>query len=76
MIELKAHTLKLQRLENSAADKAGMRFQLIDEGGLLGKGSAAYIDAYAAQLLKDITPEILEAVKLGLELGEAINAKV
>ncbi len=76
MIELKAHTLKVQKLENSAAEKAGLRFRLLDEVRLMGKTGPAYIEECVDALIADIAPEILGAAKLGKELGEAIRAKV
>lgn len=76
MIELKAHALKVQKLENRAAERAGLRFQFLDEEQLFGKKGKAYIERYVDWLIKDVTLEILEAVRLGSELREAINAKV
>ncbi len=76
MLELKAHVLRVQKLEQSAADKAGLRSLLLDETKLLGKQGADYAEAWLEQLIKDITPEILAAAKLGKELRGALDAAV
>ncbi len=76
MIELKAHTLKVQRLENRAAEKAGMRFLLLDEERLFSKGGPAYIAEMVKRMIEDVGPELVGAAKLGKELGEAIRARV
>jgi len=74
VIELKGHVLQVQRLENAAAEKAGMRARLLDEAALLGKGGAGYAADMAEALLKDITKEIGDAAELGLRLAGAMNA--
>jgi hypothetical protein len=56
---------RTQELENSAADKAGVRFLLFQEEKLLGKDRDAYIQAYVDMLLADIAPEVIEAAQLG-----------
>lgn len=75
-IELKAHTLKVQRLEQAASVKAGLHFRLMDESRLMGKTGPAYIEEYVKALIEDVGPEILEAARLGKQLGEAIRGKV
>jgi len=74
MIELKGHVLKVQRLENAAAEKAGLHARLINEERLLGKGGAAYAERFAETLLQDIAKEIGDAAELGLRLAGAMNA--
>ena len=73
MMNLKAHVFELQKLENAAADKAGMRFLLLDEAELLGKNRDKCIDEFTAQLITDISIEIMAAAALGRELGEAMH---
>ena len=73
MKNLRAHIHGLQVLEAQAAEKAGMRFALLDEGALLGRDSAAYLGDYVDQLLKDIAPEIEAAAKLGRVLHDELT---
>jgi len=73
MKSLRAHVRELQILENKAAEKAGMRFLMIDEVKLLGKGGEKYARRYIEQLQQDIAPEILEAAKLGKELRKEVS---
>jgi hypothetical protein len=73
MIELKAHVLKLQKIENRMAEIAGMQFRFMDEARLLGKDGKAYAAEYADELAQDIFGGIKEAVELGMELAESIN---
>ena len=75
-MELSAHMLKVQKLEERACQKAGMRFHLLDERALLSKGGEKYAAEFTETLIKDVTPEILEAANLGIALGKEINAKV
>ena len=74
MIELKGHVLKVQQLENAAAEKAGLRARLINEQRLLGKDSAAYEERFIQALLQDLMKEIGDAAELGLRLAGAMNA--
>ena len=73
MIELKAHILKLQKVENRMAEIAGLQFRFLDEARLLGKNGKAYAAEYADELAQDIFGGIKEAVELGLKLGKAVN---
>ena len=75
MIELKAHVLELQKVENRMAEIAGLKFRLMDEARLLGKDGKAYAAEYADALVKEIFEGIKEAVDLGLELRESINGR-
>ena len=72
MIDLREHTLRLQRLEQSAAEKAGLRIRLMDEATLLGKDGKAYVQDFTETILADIGPEVKAAAELGVELGAAI----
>ena len=75
MIELKAHVLKLQKVENRMAEIAGLKFRLMDEARLLGKDGKAYAAEYADALAQDIFEGAREAAELGKELGESINGR-
>jgi len=74
MIELKGHILKVQRLENAAAEKAGLHARLVNEQRLMGKDGGAYEERFAEALLQDIAKEIGDAAELGLRLAGAMNA--
>ena len=72
-MNLREHVREVQLLENKAADKAGMRFQLsLDEKALLGKGYMKYIRKYIRLLEADIAKEVLKSAKLGKELFNVI----
>jgi hypothetical protein len=71
-MDLREHTLKLQRLENAACEKAGLRLRVLDEATLLGKDGKDYARALTEQVLTDIADEIKAAAALGVELGTAI----
>jgi len=75
MIELKGHILKLQKIENRMAERAGLKFRLMDEARLLGKDGKAYAAEYADALAQDIFEGAREAAELGKELGESINGR-
>ena len=75
MIELKGHILKLQKVENRMAERAGLKFRLMDEARLLGKDGTAYAAEYADALAQDIFEGAREAAELGKELGESINGR-
>lgn len=75
MINLKEHTLELQKLENSAADKVGCRFLLLDEAELLGKARSKAIDEFTGQVLADMSDEIKASAELGRRLGEAFRGR-
>jgi hypothetical protein len=75
MIELKGHILKLQKVENRMAERAGLKFRLMEEARLLGKDGKAYAAEYADALVKEIFEGIKEAAELGLELAESINGR-
>lgn len=75
MKSLREHLRELEILENEAAETAGMRFLLLDEKRLLGKDSKKYIAEYVAQLEADITPQALEAAKLGQILFKEVMNK-
>jgi len=74
VIELKGHVLAVQRLENAAAEKAGMRARLLDEAALLGTRGPDYAAELAETLLEDLAKEIGDAAELGLRLAGAMNA--
>jgi hypothetical protein len=65
MKDLAATVRRVQLLENAAADKAGVRFLLVQEEMLLGKGRDEYIRHYIELLLADIAPEVIEAARTG-----------
>jgi hypothetical protein len=67
-MKLRETIRRVQLLEQSAADKAGARFLLLDEGQLTGPKAGEYVTKMANQILKDIVPEIIEAAKIGKEL--------
>ena len=73
MITLRRHMRNLELLENRAAEKAGMRFLLLEENVLMGKDSREYVKQYINRLLSDIGPELLEAAKMGIRLNERIT---
>jgi hypothetical protein len=73
MIELKAHVLLVQKIENKMAERAGLRFRLMDEARLLGREGKAYAAEYADALAQDILEGAKEAVRLGLELADSMN---
>ena len=72
-MDLRAHTLKLQRLENAACEKAGLRLRVLDEAELMGRGGKDYARTLTEQVLTDITDEVKAAAELGIELGTAIK---
>jgi len=73
MKSLRQHIRQLQFTENLAAEKAGMRFLLLEDEKLLGSRSKSYIRFYTDKLLEDITPEAVQAVKMGKELVKEIT---
>lgn len=73
MKSLRQHVRQLQVLENEACEKAGMRFRLLDELKVFGKGGKKYIADFIDQLQRDIAPEVLKAAKLGKELKKEIT---
>ena len=75
MKSLRGHVRDLQILENKAAEKAGMRFLLLQEEVLLGKKGSDYVKDYTKQLEEDITPEILEAAKHGMVMNKLMKGK-
>ncbi len=72
-MDLREHTLRLQRLEQSAVEKAGLRVRLLDEAELTGKDAKDYARGFAEAILTDIEDEIKAAAELGIELGTAIS---
>lgn len=72
-MDLRDHALELQRLENDAAEKAGLRMRLLDQAALMGRGGQAYAREFAEAILSDIRDEIMAATELGIELGAAIE---
>lgn len=73
-MDLREHTLALQKVEQSAVEKAGLRARLIDESALTGKGGKDYAAGFADVVLKDIGEEVMASAALGVKLGEAINS--
>lgn len=74
MMNLRQRTLALQRLEQSAGEKAGLRMRLVDDAALTGKGAKDYIAGVAETVINDIADELKAAAALGVELGEAIKS--
>lgn len=72
MINLKKTIVDLQRLENAAAEKVGMRLLMIEEARLYGKDRAKYAAAIAALILKDCEDEIREAAMLAIPIHDEI----
>jgi len=72
MNTIRDHIRKLQFIESDAADKAGMRFRLIDQKRLLGKDSDKHIKEIIKLLEVDIAPEILKSVNMGIKLFERV----
>jgi hypothetical protein len=70
---IRGNVRRTQELENSAAEKAGIRALLLDEARLLGKDSDAYIREVVAGILEDITPELKESAALGVKLARTIK---
>lgn len=76
MFDLRAHTLALQRLEQSAVENVGLRMRLLDERALTGKGGRDYARAFVEALVGDMKDETEGAARLGVELGAAIDKAV
>jgi len=70
---IRANVRRVQELENSAAEKVGVRGLLLDEARLLGSEREAYIRDFIVQVLKDISPELKESAGLGVELARMIK---
>jgi len=80
MIELKNLNLRvitaaIQKLENKAAEKCAMRLLIMSMPDLFGKDGKEYIKKTVDLMLRDITPELEEAIRIGNELGEALRVK-
>lgn len=78
MINIRAITANVQRLENKAADKIGMRIAIMSDAELFGKNGAGYIEKTVELMAKDIFPEMKAAIEEGAKLGQglrALNAK-
>lgn len=76
MRNLRQHIRKIQLLENKAAEKAGMRFLLsMDEMKLMKRDNREFRSKYNKLLIDDISPEVVEAAKLGKILNEEITGK-
>lgn len=74
-MDLRTHTLAVERLEQSASEKAGLRARLIDTAAAV-KDAKEYGAEFADQLIEDMRDDIEGAARLGVELGRAIkNAK-
>jgi hypothetical protein len=74
-MKLRESVREVQLLENKAAQKAGLRFLLLEEDKLFGKGGKDYAVKYVAQLIDDLSPEILQAPRIGLELAADVMGK-
>ena len=73
-MKLRSTIRSVQQLENDAAEKAGMRFLLLEDDRLFGKDSQKYISEYIERLLEDIRPEIIQAAQIGKEFaGEVLG---
>jgi hypothetical protein len=73
-MKLRSTIREVQQLENDAAEKAGMRFLLLEDDRLFGKDSRKYISEYIGRLLEDIRPEIIQAAQIGKEFaGEVLG---
>jgi len=70
---IRGNVRKTQELENSAAEKAGIRALLLDEARLLGKDSESYIRELVAAILEDIAPELKGSAALGVDLARMIK---
>lgn len=70
---IRGNVRRTQELENSAAEKAGIRALLLDEGRLLGKESEAYVRELVAAILVDIAPELKESAALGVKLARMVK---
>jgi predicted NACHT family NTPase len=73
---IRGNVRKVQELENSAAEKVGMRCLLIEEDRLLGKDRDSYISEFVARILEDIKPELLESAELGVDLVKVVKGAV
>jgi len=71
-MNLRSHVRELQLLENSAAEKVGMRFMLLKERKLFGKDSRKEINKFLRLVAIDIFPEMIKAAKM----GKALNAEI
>jgi len=71
-MNLRSHVRELQLLENSAAEKVGMRFMLLKERKLFGKDSRKEINKFLRLVAVDIFPEMIKAAKM----GKALNAEI
>jgi len=74
-MKLRESVREVQLLENKAAQKAGLRFLLLEEDKLFGKGGKDYAAKYVGQLINDLSPEILRAPRIGLELAADVMGK-
>ena len=70
---LRSHVRKLQQLENKAAEKAGMRFMVLDEKKLMGGQSEKYVKEFVERLTTDIGPEVLKSAQMGKALVNKVN---
>lgn len=71
-MDLRAHVLELQRIEQSACEKAGMRMRLVDEAALVSKNGEGYRRGLVETLIADIAEDVKRAARLGVKLGDAI----
>lgn len=73
MMDLRAHILKVELLEQEAAEKVGLRMRLMDEAELAGAKGDKYRAMFIERILADVSEEVSRAAVLGVELGEAIS---
>jgi hypothetical protein len=75
MIRVRRAIRRVEQMENSAADKGGVRFILLDEAALIGKGSKDAIAGYVSRVLADVAPEVLEAATLGKTMAAEVTKR-
>lgn len=74
MINLRKIVVEIQRLENSAAEKVGMRLLLMEDARLYGKKRAEYAALIADLMIRDCEDEIRAAVEIATPIAEAVGA--
>ena len=73
MINLRKTAVAIQRLENEAAEKVGMRLLMMEDARLYGKKSEEYAGKLADLLVRDCEDEIRAAAKLAIPIADAVG---
>ena len=70
---IRGNVHRTQELENSAAEKIGIRTLFLDEARLFRIDRDAYIKDFIGQILEEIAPELKESAALGVTLAKMIK---